>query len=217
MNTYAGAEISRSSTQRRIHARPWQTNLRLRYRQHCDGHAHASHPLLRRAYQSASAMRCVAYDFLCVCLVEREQCEFVAAHQKLISSVQKDFLLIVILDSVPPDASDPRLVAIWTTSVLVLSAQGGLAQAIRNDSPVLTATARRMQFQSMESSQHQDCMANAVRIHETAARNDPYGFARVKQTSCRRTSDKWGFSVFSRQLNPWQLERIRNHIEPSLQ
>jgi len=63
---------------------------------------HPSLPLLPRAYEIASAMRCGVYDCLFLCLAEREHCELITADQKMISTLRKDFPFIVSLDSLQP-------------------------------------------------------------------------------------------------------------------
>lgn len=63
---------------------------------------HPSLPLLPRAYEIASAMRCGVYDCLYLCLAEREQCEFITSDEKMIANLQKDFPFIVPLDSIQP-------------------------------------------------------------------------------------------------------------------
>jgi len=64
-----------------------------------DMHAHL--PLLARAVEIASNMRCGFYDCLYVALAERERCELVTSDQKLISRLQKQYPFIVPLSSLP--------------------------------------------------------------------------------------------------------------------
>jgi predicted nucleic acid-binding protein len=57
-------------------------------------------PLLARAAELSSAMRVGVYDCLYVALAEKKKCRFITADDKLIKNLQKDFPLIVSLDSI---------------------------------------------------------------------------------------------------------------------
>jgi predicted nucleic acid-binding protein len=58
-------------------------------------------PLLPRAQEIALKYRRSVYDCLYVALAEREQCEFVTADDKLVSSLQTAFPFILPLASMP--------------------------------------------------------------------------------------------------------------------
>src|SRR5437870_2341783 len=62
---------------------------------------HPSFPLLYRAVDISSRMRIGIYDCLYVALAEQEKCELVTADDKLIKNLQKDFLFIISLASMP--------------------------------------------------------------------------------------------------------------------
>jgi predicted nucleic acid-binding protein len=58
-------------------------------------------PLMTRAIDISSSMRCGVYDCVYVALAEREGCEFVTADDKLIGKLQPFFPFIVSLASFP--------------------------------------------------------------------------------------------------------------------
>ncbi len=58
-------------------------------------------PLLSRATDIASRMRCGVYDCLYVALAEKEGCELVTADDKLVKSLKKMFPFILELASLP--------------------------------------------------------------------------------------------------------------------
>jgi predicted nucleic acid-binding protein len=58
-------------------------------------------PLLSRATDIASRMRCGVYDCLYVALAEKEACELVTADDKLVRNLQKVFPFILALASLP--------------------------------------------------------------------------------------------------------------------
>ena len=62
---------------------------------------HGYLPLLARAVEIASDMRCGFYDCLYVALAEREACELVTSDQKMVAHLQKQFPFIVPLSSLP--------------------------------------------------------------------------------------------------------------------
>jgi predicted nucleic acid-binding protein len=61
----------------------------------------ASPPLLARAVEIASTMRCGVYDCLYVALAERESCELGTSDQRMAANLQKRFPFIVLLSSLP--------------------------------------------------------------------------------------------------------------------
>jgi predicted nucleic acid-binding protein len=58
-------------------------------------------PLLSRATDVASRMRCGVYDCLYVALAEKEGCELVTADDKLVKNLKKTFPFILALTSLP--------------------------------------------------------------------------------------------------------------------
>ena len=60
---------------------------------------HGYIPLMARAVEIASDMRCGFYDCLYVALAERENCELVTTDLKMIANLQKFFPFIVPLSS----------------------------------------------------------------------------------------------------------------------
>jgi predicted nucleic acid-binding protein len=61
---------------------------------------HPYFSLLGRAVDISSQLRIGVYDCLYVALVEREQCEFVAADHRLVANVQKKFPFVVHLSAI---------------------------------------------------------------------------------------------------------------------
>jgi predicted nucleic acid-binding protein len=62
---------------------------------------HGFTPLMARAVEIASDMRCGFYDCLYIALAEREGCELVTSDQKMVANLQKQFPFIVPLSSLP--------------------------------------------------------------------------------------------------------------------
>jgi predicted nucleic acid-binding protein len=62
---------------------------------------HASHPLLGRAYEIASATQCTAYDCLYVALAEQEGCELISGDERLVRKLQGQFPFVISLASLP--------------------------------------------------------------------------------------------------------------------
>ena len=60
-----------------------------------------SFPLMTRAIDISSSLRCGVYDCIYVALAERENCEFVTADDKLVARLQPVFPFIVSLASFP--------------------------------------------------------------------------------------------------------------------
>ena len=58
-------------------------------------------PLLPRATDIASQMRCGVYDCLYIALAEKEGCELVTADYKLVKNLKKKFPFIFALTSLP--------------------------------------------------------------------------------------------------------------------
>ncbi len=62
---------------------------------------HSFIPLMARAVEIASDMRCGFYDCLYVALAERENCELITSDQKMIVNLQPQFPFIVPLSLLP--------------------------------------------------------------------------------------------------------------------